>query len=94
MRVAWTRIALSQLDEIQDYIAQESPASAYRLVNDIISRSELLLSSNPNAGRSGRVRGTRELVFAGIPYILVYRVTGRGEIVAVIHSAREWPETF
>jgi addiction module RelE/StbE family toxin len=94
MRVAWTRIALSQLDEIQDYIAEESPASAYRLVEDIISRTERLLADNPNAGRMGRVRGTRELVFSDVRYIVVYRVTRRVEIVAVIHGARDWPESF
>lgn len=94
MRVAWTRIALSQLDEIQDYIAEESPAAAYRLVDDIISRAERLLADNANAGRMGRVRGTRELAFADIRYIVAYRVTSRVEIVAVIHSARDWPQSF
>ncbi len=46
------------------------------------------------AGRAGRVAGTRELVFASMPYIIAYRVTDQVEIIAVVHGARDWPEAF
>lgn len=94
MRVVWTRPALAHLDEIQDYIAQDSPSAAYRVASEIASRSENNLGINPMMGRLGRARGTRELVFANLPYIVVYRVTSRVEILAVVHTAREWPESF
>ena len=94
MRVAWTRVALSQLDQIQDYIAQDSPIAAYRVAADLTTRTDRQLSANPMSGRNGRARGTRELIFADMPYVVVYRVGAEVEIVAVIHSAREWPETF
>ena len=94
MRVVWTRIALSQLDEIQDHIAQDSPAAAHRLAVDLTVRTENQLSDSPRSGRGGRMRGTRELIFADLPYIVVYRVRTQVEIVAIIHSAREWPEEF
>ena len=94
MRVVWTRVALSQLDEVQDYIAQDSPAAAYKLAVDLMGRAEQQLSSAPMGGRPGRVRGTRELIFANIPYIVVYRVGAQVEILSVIHSARDWPAEF
>jgi toxin ParE1/3/4 len=94
MRVVWTAPALSNLEEIQDYIAAESPAAAYRVALTLFSRTEDGLSANPMMGRRGRARETRELVFADIPYIVVYRVTDRVEILAVMHTARDWPEDF
>ena len=93
MRVRWTRPALNNLDEIQDYVAQDSPAAAYRLAQDIANRTEALALS-PRLGRVGRARGTRELVFAGLPYIVVYRLTEAVEILAVVHTARQWPRAF
>ena len=94
MRLRWTRPALRDLDEIQDYVAQESPAAAYRLVNDLVERTQRGLGSTPKLGRIGRVRDTRELVLAGLPYIVVYRTTSAVEILAVVHTARKWPEGF
>ena len=45
-------------------------------------------------GRIGRARGTRELILGDLPYIIVYRVTKRVEILAVVHMARQWPSKF
>jgi addiction module RelE/StbE family toxin len=94
MRVAWTEPALEQLDRIQDYIAEDSPLAAYRVVNEIYERANAALSGNPLIGRPGRVTQTRELVMANLPYIVVYRVGADVEIVAVRHTARSWPESF
>jgi len=94
MRVVWTRASVSNLDEIQDYVALESPAAAHRLVTELRDRTAMLLSEAPMAGRVGRARGTRELVFADLPYIVVYRLTTRVEILAVVHTSRQWPEGF
>jgi toxin ParE1/3/4 len=42
----------------------------------------------PNRGRNGRIAGTRELIFAPLPYIAVYRVKDdRVEILRIYHSA-------
>jgi toxin ParE1/3/4 len=94
MRVVWTRPALRDLDRIQDYVAADNPSAAARLVEQILDRTEDQLSGNSNIGRPGRVRGTRELVLAGIPYIVVYRLKSQVEIVAVMHAARNWPRSF
>ena len=92
--VVWTLPALAHLDAIQDYVAQDSPKAAYRLVNRLIDRTEKLLAANPMSGRAGRVASTRELVLPAMPYIVVYRVVAKVEIVAVVHAARDWPDEF
>lgn len=60
----------------------------------IFDQTKALLVKNPNVGRLGRVSGTRELVVSRTPYIVVYRVGARVEILAIIHGARDWPESF
>ena len=94
MRVRWTIPALANLDSIQDYIAERNPAAASRLVNDVLDRTDLLLSDNPEIGRPGRVAGTRELVLPGTSYVVAYRLRKAVEILAVMHGAREWPDKF
>lgn len=94
MRVVWTRQALAHLDEIQDFIALDSPAAAYRVALEVYTRTENGLSGSPRMGRIGRASGTRELVFADLPYIVVYRVVDEVQILAVMHTARDWPDTF
>jgi toxin ParE1/3/4 len=43
-------------------------------------------------GRIGRRKGTRELVVAGLPYFVVYRLRASTiEVLRVIHGARDWP---
>jgi plasmid stabilization system protein ParE len=38
------------------------------------------------------MRGRRELVFAPLPYIAVYRVSDHSvEIIRIYHSAQNWP---
>lgn len=92
MRVRWLRTALANLDAEAEYIAEDSPAAAGRVVLRILQAVDLL-KKNPAIGRAGRVAGTRELVVAGTPYILPYRVRGEAvEILRVFHGARKWPE--
>ena len=46
-------------------------------------------------GRKGRVEGTRELVIAGTPYIVPYRVRDDVvQIITVLHNAQRWPDQF
>jgi toxin ParE1/3/4 len=94
MRVLWTIPALRDLDQIQDFIAHDSPIAAHKLATDLMRRTDKLLAANPKAGRTGRAQGTRELVISGTPYIVVYRVRDLVEVVAVVHGAREWPDNF
>ena len=86
MRVRWLRNALANLEAEADYIGEDSPAAAGRVVQRIF-RAANLLKKNPAMGRPGRVAGTRELVVAGTPYVLPYRVRGDAvEILRVFHA--------
>ncbi len=94
MRVRWLRVALANLEAEADYIAEDNPAAAGRLVQRIF-RAVDLLAKNPSMGRPGRVSGTRELVVADTPYIVPYRVRANAvEILRVFHAARKWPTSF
>jgi toxin ParE1/3/4 len=61
-----------------------------RQISDTV---ETLLSENPEIGRPGRVRDTRELVVARTPFIVAYRIRPAVvEIVRVLHGAQRWPD--
>jgi len=94
MLVRWTSLALRHIEDIEDYIALDSPIAAYRLIVDLVQRTDQGLAATPEMGRTGRARGTRELVFADLPYIVVYRITDAVDILAVVHAARKWPMSF
>jgi len=91
MRVRWLRNALRNLEQAHDYIAKSDPDAALNLVVKIQAVVEQL-TEFPKMGRAGRVKGTRELVVAHTPYILVYRIQGNTvEILRVLHSSRQYP---
>lgn len=94
MKIVWTEPARQDLRQIFDYIADDSPKAASKLLS-VIKERAVLLQDKPHMGRMGRVDGTRELVITGTPYILPYRVkSGQIQILAVFHGARQWPEAF
>ena len=44
------------------------------------------------AAAKGRIEGTRELVFSGLPYIVVYRIQDQDlAILRIYHGAQDWP---
>jgi toxin ParE1/3/4 len=94
VRVRWLRTALANLDAEGEYIAEDNPAAAGRVVQRIL-RAVDLLKENPAMGRPGRVAGTRELVVPEAPYLVPYQVRGEVvEILRVFHAARKWPGRF
>jgi toxin ParE1/3/4 len=94
MRVRWTRRALRSLDTLAEYIAQDRPLAAERMVERIRDTVDLL-TTNPDLGRAGRVHGTRELIVGGTPFIVPYRLREDVvEIITIFHAARKWPDRF
>jgi len=90
MQVRWTRPAAQDLERIALHIRQNNPAVALRVAKTIYDRC-MGLQMFPNRGRNGRIAGTRELIFAPLPYIAVYRVKDdRVEILRIYHSAQNW----
>ena len=94
MLVYWSNRAQEDIARIVAYIAEDSPDGAER-VERRIYQATAHLTEQPGIGRPGRVDGTRELVIGGTRYIVPYRVRGQVvEIVAVMHGAQQWPESF
>ncbi len=91
--VVWTRRARRNLDDIGDYIAQDNPAAAERTVRRIVEQVSGL-AFYPRIGRVGTVEDTRELVISDTPYIAVYRIRERVEVLRIRHGAQRWPEAF
>lgn len=95
MDIIWSPDAIEDLVALREYIAEDNPRAAARMVQRIVDIVETLLPTQPSMGRPGRVAGTRELVIAQTPYFVPYRVTGtRIEVIRVYHSARRWPDRF
>jgi len=89
LRLRWTRLAETDLYSIADYIGQDSPVAAARVILELIDQTETLLTSHVAMGRPGRVIGTRELVIGKLPYIIPYRVReDEIEILRVLHTSR------
>lgn len=94
MKLKWARFAIEDLRHLHEYIAEDNPPAAGRMVARIHEAAQHL-KRHPQMGRPGRVKGTRELVIAGTPYIVVYIPDDLEiQIVAVFHSAMRWPDTF
>ena len=90
--IRWTRRALTRLDHVGAYIAQDNPEAAARVISRIVTAVGTL-AEQPAMGRAGRIKTTRELVLADISYIIAYRVTDEHvDILTVMHSAQQWPE--
>ena len=82
-------------DEVrQEFIAETAPDTAQQII-ERIDKSLQSLQQFPEMGRIGRVNQTRELVIPRTPFILPYRIRQNHiEILAVLHGARRWPDTF
>lgn len=95
VNIIWSPQALDDLVSLRAYIAEDDPAAAERIVLRILRNVEMLLPDNPQAGRPGRVPGTRELVVPRTPFIVPYRIAGRDiYILRVYHGARRWLDRF
>ena len=93
-RIRWLDTAVADLGELHAYIAADNPQAAAKIVQRIVATVEAL-SSAPKRGRAGRVKGTREFVIAGTPFLAAYRETSENiEVLRILHSARRWPDAF
>ena len=82
MQVRWTQPAAEDLRVIRRFIHGDSPKAARRIYQLILERCAML-ADFPERGRVGLEAETRELVFAPLPYIAVYRI--RGQVIEILH---------
>jgi toxin ParE1/3/4 len=94
VRVRWTTAAAKALLAVQEYIARDDPRAAFAVAQHIrVAVAQLW--DHPKMGREGRVRGRRELIIHGVPYIVPYRNKRKEiQILSVYHASRKWPESF
>jgi addiction module RelE/StbE family toxin len=90
VKVVWTPEARQDRIDIWDSIAVENPpaaASMDKLFSDAVAR----LANYPMLGQPGKISGTRELIPHG-NYRPVYEIQGETLwILALVHTARQWP---
>jgi toxin ParE1/3/4 len=90
LKLRWTRPALADLVEAQNYIARDNPSAAQTLAQRVWDAAKNLCD-HPGMGRVGHVEGTREWVVSDTPYLIVYRVKNEAvEILRVWHGRRNW----
>ncbi len=89
MRVHWTENAINHLLGIYEYISQNSPYYAERMVDRLTRRSEQI-ANFPMSGRKVPeypVENIRELIEK--PYRIVYRIKkDQIDVLAIVHSAQ------
>lgn len=89
MKVVWTDTAKRNLRTIHDYIAQNSPAYARRMVDRLTSRSKQI-GVFPLSGRvvpEFEIEQIREVFLR--PYRIIYYVRpNHVEVLGVVHMSR------
>jgi addiction module RelE/StbE family toxin len=89
IRLEWTDSAVADLENIQAYIAKDSPQYAAAVIERLILSVDRL-TSFPESGRrvpEASRNDVRELVTLG--YRIIYRLTkSSAQVLAVIHGAR------
>jgi addiction module RelE/StbE family toxin len=89
LRIKWTRPALTDFAEAQDYIAVDNPQAAAQIAQRIRD-SVRKLREFPYIGRPGDDLQTREWHVQRTPYLLVYRLREDViEIVRIWHGRRD-----
>lgn len=89
-KIVWTDEAVKRLFDIEEYISQDNPERAVKLIDDVIKHTETILSGNPEIGRTvpeTENTSIRELVFNR--YRIVYRLNkNKIEILTVFEGHR------
>lgn len=92
MKLAWYFKAELDLERAGDYIRLDNPNAADEVehrLRTVVNH----LTMFPDAGRVGRVKGTREVVIPEYPYLIRYRVKGDTvQILRIFHTSRRWQE--
>jgi len=91
MELVFDDQAVADIENIFNWIARESPATAKRVTERLFGSIELLLSF-PFVGHAGHDPGTLEWVVPRLPYIVVYEVDLVGArilVTGVFHGAQD-----
>ncbi len=84
MRLEFAPDAILKIREIHSFIASENPIAADKLRLSILEKAGGL-PDFPEQGRVGEVQDTRELVLVGAPYVLIYEIGKKEQIITVLN---------
>ena len=88
-RLRWSVAAAGDLEDIAQYLHRHHPSFAAETIQRLYDAARSL-KRFPLLGRIGKREGTRELVLAPLPYLLVYAVDGDViHILRFLHTSRE-----
>jgi len=87
MKVVITDPARDDIRDIGDYVRQDSPGAASRLVGSLLTACDKL-ALHPN--RYPPVAGLELRRRPHGSYLIFYRVSSIIEIVRILHAARDW----
>jgi plasmid stabilization system protein ParE len=83
--------AADDLDGIANYLWLHYPSFAASTIQRLYDAARSL-KAFPYAGRVGSKSGTRELVLAPLPYLMIYSVDDQSiHILRFLHAAQERP---
>ncbi len=93
MRVHWTHRARTRLKQIHDYIAEDAPMVALKVVDRVTARSQTL-TGVPNLGRKVPEfdrNDVRELLEN--PYRIIYKIkSDQIDVLTVMHYRQVLPQ--
>ncbi|PYX49032.1 MAG: type II toxin-antitoxin system mRNA interferase toxin, RelE/StbE family [Acidobacteria bacterium] len=90
MTVRWSPEAAADFAAIVEYIRKQNPSAAGRVARKIYAG--VAACHHFPIKVVPETKGTRELVFSSLPYVVVYRVKDEMvEVVRVLHGAQRWP---
>ncbi len=94
MNVEWLPLAERDREDHLNYVGEHNPWAAIE-IGDAFEAAIWRLRNYAEIGRAGRVKGTRELVVGGTPYLIAYRVEADTVvIIRLLHGAQRWPSRF
>jgi toxin ParE1/3/4 len=88
-KLRWSLAAADDLEAIAKYLHLHHPSFAASTIQRLYDAAKSL-KAFPHAGRAGKVTGTRELVLAPLPYLVIYAVDEHAvNILRFLHTAQE-----
>ena len=91
MKVRFTRPAQADLKRIFDYVSQENPSEASRLVTRLMERA-LAIGNSPSAGLETDEPNARVVVVPNLRYFIFYTIArDEVQITHIRHTSRQRP---
>jgi addiction module RelE/StbE family toxin len=92
LKISFTPTAIADFAAIDAYLSARNPLAAATTLAPI-DTSISFLRDHPAMGRDGRIEGTRELVVPDTNYIVIYTLSGAGDIfiLTIVHGREQFP---